>query len=461
MFKDQVYLISPFTEGTINKRIQGSCDWISQDRSLFMTSYILFNHRMENFKFQNNAYFINNPESLFEANFDKDPSVITYVWIGWTKSEEPEFCPEDYTPLPNHETFLSNKLNSKVYIRSYPQYNTVCFFTSRITHELMHLAQSFIPVYFPTLFENNPRTEDETNLLCSLTMKTPAAYEKAVCNFLDREDIRRNLISDQICGFEKRFRERKIRTQKNILQNIENTLQNMLESYKQKCEERNAASTILDGLIAQSSRTETDTEFEEYLCENRNITNISISNSKISFIVKTFLTPYLPDSWDCLKRNGSIFDGYYMTNCFSDENNIELFLDAIFSRNHTLKLRMCAYFNMDIEGTGCTSIRDYDYVSENPHLRNYMPNPHLNMHNCFGMNMNDILEQLRAGDMIGAVECCINVTKRVNTDEVNATFRPFVEKLLAFKGKCIVTPEGDELSPVEALEYLKKKEEEA
>ena len=68
--------------------------------------------------------------------------------------------------------------------------------------------------------------------------------------------------------------------------------------------------------------------------------------------------------------------------------------------------------------------------------------------------MSDILQQLESGDMIGAVECCINCAKRINVDE-GASFKPFIRSLKSCKGKCIVTNDGRELTPVEAVAYLK------
>ena len=115
---------------------------------------------------------------------------------------------------------------------------------------------------------------------------------------------------------------------------------------------------------------------------------------------------------------------------------------------------MCAFFDMDYYGSNVNSVRDYNYTAKNPALKHYIPNPHLNRHNCFGQNMSDILTQLEQGDMIGAVECCINVAKRINVDE-GASFKPFVSWLKACKGKCIITPNGKELTPVEAVAYLK------
>lgn len=112
---------------------------------------------------------------------------------------------------------------------------------------------------------------------------------------------------------------------------------------------------------------------------------------------------------------------------------------------------MCAYIDLDYASGTVRSSTSYDYSQ----IKGYVPNPHLQYHNCFGQNGPDIVAQLKMGDPIGAIECAINCVKHVNVDETTATFKPFLQRLAKNDQKCIVNKEGVEMTLTEAIAYLK------
>ena len=58
-------------------------------------------------------------------------------------------------------------------------------------------------------------------------------------------------------------------------------------------------------------------------------------------------------------------------------------------------------------GSTVTSFKHYNFVGVSADLKNYIPNPHLDNHNCFSENRTAIVTQLTNGDAIGAIECAI------------------------------------------------------
>ena len=455
MFRTPVELIPPFTRDLMDKVCE-NCDWPNNDYTLFMTSAALFHKRWPTFKLTNKIVRNYGSDYDFMQCINTDPTKLSFVWFEYGKDPDDKIT-GNYTPLPKHEAFFASKLSQQVYIRLYQDWNTVCIFAGTFNLELYHLVQSFASMYFPQLFTEYPRTDAETQFLFTLSMRSDANYKKEVQNLMENDEFRSYLLRNQLIGFEKALKGRKIQTAQARVNEFKQLMDNLLADYRKYCQQKNEAEVYLTGLQYSDEGNEEKTEFEEYLCENKMLTNIQINDTRIKFIVKTFVNPYLPDSWDCLSRNGSIYrygDEYPCNNILDDRENLKILLDAIFSRNHTVKCKMCAYFDLDYYGSHVTSSRDYNFTGNNPALKHYIPNPHLNTHNCFGQNMSDILQQLESGDMIGAVECCINCAKRINVDE-GASFKPFIRSLKSCKGKCIVTNDGRELTPVEAVAYLK------
>ena len=459
MFKSNVTLIPPFNESVYTSTCEGS-RVIASDYTIFMTMMALLLKRYPDFKFIN-RYCEHYPSSVPDTvNAARNTDAINFIWFNNCNKNPDEYLPEGYNKeFVNFERFLAEKLDQDIYIRTYDS-RVVCIFATKLNLQVIHAAQVFIPVLIPKYFDECPRTEAETKLLVSLSQYTDAAYRKEIHNLIDDPKLKEILLHKSLFGFEKRLRTTKYKNAAQKAEDLLGEMERILEDYRQACCRRNEAVAYAEGLKVQMDAVEVDTEFEQYLAANKLLTDIDIQGDHLSFIVKTFVDPYLPDDWDSLSRRGYIYEGYRSTgSVLDDKANMKLLLDAIFSRNHSLKLRICAYFTMDVFGTSVSSIRDYDYVGQNPTLANYIPNGHLNTHNCFGQNRSDILVQMADGDMIGAVECCINVARRMNVAE-SASFAPFVESIKKCKGKCIMSEDGTEMTVAEAVNYLKGKQNE-
>jgi len=423
------------------------------DDSLFMTATILLYNRVSDLKL---TYTMNDNKDV--ESISLNPEVYSFHWFRNVDSNPDDLLKpikknfKTIEKLPTHEKFLSDQLKMSIWIRLMPNENTVCIFSPNCTLQSWHCMQFFIPKYF-SIFKEKPLTKEEISFLETLTFKMNGNYISKLTDLTNSDSFRSYLLKGQLEAFEKKLFERKVESARRNLTVLEETMNRAMDEYRQACEKRIEAMALVDGLKTMADQIDEHTELQDYLINNPRICNVSLSDSKISYIVKTYLAPHHIDEWDVISKYKQSFDQYINSN-FTNRDDIKLLLDAIFSEDRNLKVRMCAYFSLDYFGSTATSQIDYNFAAANKELANYIPNPHLHYHNCFGQNKEAILEQLKNGDAIGAIECSIACTQRINIHE-RASFRPFVQNLLNTEGKCIVAEDGTEMTPKEAVAYLK------
>ena len=333
---------------------------------------------------------------------------------------------ENTEALPEHEKFLSEKLNSTIRIRLLKEYNTVFFYTQTWTPKICHAMQVFIPCYFKT-FKEHPLTADEKKFLKALTSKSYMLYEAEVRKLAKSKSFQEFTMKQMLHRFEKDLFEGKVAATKNGL----------------------------EGFTCMADRQEEATEFQDYILNNKNICGLDVEGSHIKFIAKTVLVPYYIDDYEKFAKNNTYFTRFNSAHV-PNLSDRKIIFDAIFSSKRELKLRMCAYFDLDYFGSKVDSMKHFSFTSKDSSLKDYVPNPHLDNYNCFEDNRPPILEQLNMGDPIGAIECCIACAQRVNIHE-SINFDPFGKAILDHKGKILVTNDGREMTVLEALEYLKGK----
>lgn len=463
MFNQKVYRPACFPRELMDKVCVQKLVSAGLDDTLIMTAVMLLYNRVNDLKI---SYNISNKDDV--DSISQNPNVYSFRWFEGIDHNPDEFIKsikndfKSIEKLPTHEKFLSDQLKQPVFIRLMPHENTVCIFTTKVTLPVWHCVPFFIPKFFP-IFKEKPITKEETTFLESLTLKTSGHYTERLTELTHSESFRTFVLKDQLQKFERKLFESKINKAKENLANIDNQMERAMQTYKEACNKRIEAVALVAGLETMTGQIDEHTELQDYLLNNKRITNVMLDGSYISFIAKTYLAPHHIEEWETISRHNRIFSVFTTSaspnSPFQDKDNIKLLLNSILSEDRCLKLKMCAYFRMDYFGSEVRSEVRHNFASDDIDLKNYIGNPHLNYHNCFGQNKLAIVDQLRNGDAIGAIECAIACTQRMNINE-SATFDPFVRELLSFKGKCLVAEDGTEMTPVEALEYLKGKKDE-
>lgn len=420
------------------------------DISIYATMTVLLAERRPSFKIGARTISV---EELNEAIQQTNPDHYNFLFV--TDANQTIMTAYETDTFPTIDRFLSEKNGRTLNIYRLKNTNTMVTLVPILTAPELHGFQVFIPQYFPELFEEKPLTDAERDMLLALGKTICEPYLRKVQDLFENEPIRRIFLSKTVRDYEGKFIRKRISDAEQMIGQLRMEMDDLLHSYRVKNQKMESLIYISAGLEARLKDGTDTSDTEDYLCENKNLCNIVISSGRMQFIVKTFLLPYLLDDWDSLSARGYIFRDYpEVYNPLDDPENLKLLLDAIFSRDHCLKLKLCGKFSLALNGGYASVEKGYDYGKSHSSLKDYIPNPHFHFHHCLGRNQEDILYHLKNSDMISAIEGCINATQRINVSE-NPTFRPFVENFRKSSARCLITPDGAELTPCEALAYLK------
>lgn len=361
-----------------------------------------------------------------------------------------------YQELKDVETYIRGKLELPVSIWVDEGTNRALIVINEMSLRVWHFMQTFTTRLLPGFFREKPKTETETALLKSLTERTSSTYMKLMEEIASREDIRSYMTHGLLVNFERdqrklacdRAEEKRIRAAEQ--------LSRINDSYIQAVRALNEATLRYEGAKALLESQEENNELFEYFSDNRSLELISAKEGTMEIIVRTFLDIYDPDLYARFARKGDIFKHYddVHKEVFQSEENRKLLLDHIFSANPDLRIRMCAYYRLDLNDCACYSESARTYPDS---CKDYLPNPHLNFHNCLGDYRPMINESLRNGNLIAALEQCIASAKSVNLAETSMTFRPMLEMLMNWRGKVLVNRDGEAMTPEEALAWIKQK----
>ena len=450
MFKEVIMKTPIFTDIFRSSVTQGGFDQFYDDDSLFMSMVVLLAPRDKNFKIESSISRCANDVSFKDYEWDKNTNEHIYriKWFETPLNNVNEL--KNVKALTSVEEFVTHETGCTVKVRISEEHNTVCIFMEKLTSEVYHFMISFMSLYFK-IFKEKPLTKAETDFMRTLSLKNALNFRRQFDSIIKSSEFTRILLKNQLSGLGEKLYKIKITAAEKKVKESENALEAIMSRYKELFEIYQEAKYRCEGIKAVAGEANDTAELEEYLVNNKNLINIAVNGNTLSFIVKTYLFPYLTDDWKNIDRRGS----YYIDNGSMTGQEIKLLLNSILSENHTLKLKMCARFDLDYFGADAHSKQYFNYVVANSELVDYLPNTHLNNFDCFGTNLDDVLESLKTGDVISAVECCINITKRININE-RQTFSSFITKLTSFTGRCIETEDGISMTPKEAVEYLKE-----
>lgn len=359
---------------------------------------------------------------------------------GWEKAEK-------------SDTFLNQYFKVRVMINK--AQNAAILFTERLTMSFWHLLQSVFPTYVPMLFKDKPLDPKEKAVLKSLTMRGSNNYVREICNLEEFYDIRNKRIQALIGGFERRTREVQLEAIDNELANIRANMDRLMDQYRQQLEAQDNANIRRNGMVFAIDNANDDSELVSFFQANKAVDVISVSGTRITFVVRAALEPALfdCDAYETYRENKTFFDGMVCGGAFANWEDRRRFMDAMFM-DRKFKIRLCGVYHLDIRGDLSTS-SGYDYPAN---CSDFIPNYHLQHHGCLGDYRRKVIEYLQRGDTMGAVSSCIASAKTINIHETAATFNPFMVEVFKSTKKCIEFPDGTTMTPAEALEWLKKQE---
>lgn len=358
--------------------------------------------------------------------------------------------------------FVKDKTGSECMILYHEKVNKVAIFVSSNDIRLYHLLLSFVSLYYPALFKDKPLSEEDYNVIKSLSKTDRKNFYDSIKKLVApyAVDFRRL----QMENFLKQMHEVKVLSAKNAVDNHRSVVDQAEERFARAIRELNNLIVVYEGMKATQSYDKAEEDLVEYLATNGNIHGLNIQNNRIYFSVSTLLNNYNIDAWEVFSKRGGIYNGEYNTRITSDafkkEENRKILFDSIFSDDPLLMVRMAGNYQLDIQDNRVYTSDRYDYTDIDPVFQNCLPNPHLKLFSCLGGYKDRVMRALMDRNYIGAIELCIASAGSVNLDETTQTFRPFLGWILNSTDKILVTKDGKEMTPEEALIWLIDKEKE-
>ena len=366
----------------------------------------------------------------------------------------------DFKEKKSISSFVKEKTGSDCLVLYHETKNAVAIIVNSSDIRLYHLMLSFFSLYFPSLFKDNPLNENDYELIKSLSKKDRIEFYQCIKNMVAPYTVEFRRI--QLEGFMKQVHEQKITAAMNDVNNQRYAVQQMEELYAESISTLRQLIVTYEGLKATESYDAPEENLVDYLSTNPDIHDLSIRNNKIIFSVTTLLNNYNEQAWKVFSTRGHIYDGEYggrlTSEVFKNRDNRKLLLDNIFSEDPLLMVKMAGNYQLDLGACRVYTNEQYNYEDADPVFKDYLPNPHLKFHACLGGYKDKVMNTLRDRNFIGSIELCIASAGSVNLDETTQTFRPFLGVLLSSKNKVLVTKDGKEMTPEEALLWLSDRE---
>lgn len=363
-----------------------------------------------------------------------------------------------FEELKDLRAFVSKQADMRFYINREDQ--SVVVFCGSFNHRFYHFIQSVISRLLPWYFEDKPLDEKERELVRALTLKTSVGYEKIIEEFATKYDFRSKRIEKMLGGFELRSKRKYLSTVQNDIASKEQKIEQLMMQYNDiictleelRIKECGLQYQIKEGITDES-------EIVDYFVCNKHIFPLSVTDNNMEIIVDCTIENYDPDMYEQMINNTKsyLYTGYDIgAEVFKSVETRRKFLDAIFGEDAVLKIKVCAYYNLDLRGS-VSSIKRYNYP---PEYANCLINPHFDFHACIGNNRPIIDEFLRKGDYVAAIEQCMSSAKNLNLSEGSQTVAPFLQRV--FNSGCkavILMPDGTSCTPTEAYNWLLAQEE--
>ena len=344
-----------------------------------------------------------------------------------------------------------------------PKLKSVAVFAGDLTISRMHYLQCSIFAFLPWYFDPKKGvSEIEMKLIESLRDTSVDKYSECLAEIASQYDFRSAAIKKMLAGFETKFEKMEIERLKNaILRTIDS-----IESYNRDIgnllAKKNDQETKLLGLetkVAGGSGEES--EIMNYFLCNKKLTLFNVDNTYMTFAVKDYISYFNEDMAKKVLNNPSSYvykqDGYSYSDNISKED-IKTLLTAIFL-DQKIKVRVCASYTFNINGN-VTANKLYAFGSD---FDDCTPNPHIDRYTCMGNYKQAINSLLVKRDYIGAIEQCCASCKSLNFGD-STVMKEFMRTIYGVSDyyshnpKCLELPDGNIVTPKEAIKWLTKGE---
>lgn len=363
----------------------------------------------------------------------------------------------DYRELEDLKVYMKKYTDARFYISE--SNKGVYVFIKKLNVRYWHFIQTLLPRLLPWYFKDNPLTDEEKDLIRSLSIIKAETYESLIEEFAKKYDFRSAKIKNMFRDFVKNQKAAELA---NIQQQIRNEEYNMMtyaKKYQELIESIAQKRTLESGIAYQVEHAESDDEITDFFISTKNINPIEVGNNHIKIIIESVIANYDPDLYEAMYNNDNsyLFKGYEATSpVFASFEARKKFINAVFGEDAVLKIKVVSYYDLDLRGRVST-IKKYAYPK--PQYKNCLINPHFEFFACLGNNEGEINALLRKGETILAIMQCMASAQNLNLSEGRQTVAPFLEHV--FDRDCariILMPDGTSKTPAEAYQWLLEQE---
>lgn len=316
-----------------------------------------------------------------------------------------------------------------------------------------HLLQACIKHYLPGYFSgDNDTTQEERELLKMMFRGDSNDYLNAIGEIAKEVDFRGYILENIVKDLSKSIHQSSIRRSQEKLSELNDRLSGLIDQQRTILASIDNENTMLLGARERMRCDTGDKELFDFMMMNKSIEPLERVDHGFSIIVRTDLDSYDPDLYERMARNpdSDLYYDYSVDNDdFDSDANKRKLLDAIFGDDPVLKINTCAYFQIDVRGSVHVT-SDYNFPIA---YKDCLPNPHLDHHSCLGQHREPIESLIRRGDIPAALVQCRVAASSINLGE-QPTLHPFLSTLFSTHDKVIRLPDGTNVNPSEALEWL-------
>lgn len=455
----------------------GDCTLLALSRAIigarpeiknFCVSHYSFRVRNNNYveKLNDGSY------SFFDRGIDldrcgsADPGVVI---ISLNTNKEKEECAKIFDEVATAMTELGYKRENDIeyFLKQFYVYSGIFtgngmtyVMVTNISYKAYHAICSLFPRFVEPVVKNCPLTKEELSL-CSSLLKDTSEFINAMSKISESETFRMLKIKGVVSGFSIGIANAKLETAKSEVESNEYEINRNIEEYRNLISEKQDRLAKL--LYAQEAYNrakegEHDEELMDFLVNSKWIVDVSASSDSgtLRIVTASYLDVYDPEAAERIENNAHS-DLYECIgrDIFTKDARKKLF-HHIFSYDADIKIRTCAFFSIDIYGCEVRTKRCYTFPNG---LSDRMPNPHLDIYECFGNSGPAMKEMLLSGNVIGCIMQTLAATKCINMFDSTVVGRLFKKVFYSdADDKFLELPDGRVVSPIEAIEWIKEQE---
>lgn len=346
------------------------------------------------------------------------------------------------------------KIRAKVYVNE-EQRNTIVF-TEKMSMKRWHMLASLISRYFPWYFDKNPMTDEEVEIVKTLTKRYAPNFEAKIQEFAKRFDFRSQIIRNKLTGFETQFDRRKLESVRTQITNTDRQIQELENRFSSYYKQMNDLRVQESGLLDKINGVgEESSELLDYFLCNNTLQLMSVYDGQIEFVVTTTVANFDPDSAEAIIANNRSYIYGSIRNEELTKARVKRLMTEVFLKE-TMKIRICAAYRLNFDNGTYAGISGYEFPRDI--IMDHTPNQHIQGYHCLGGNEATIRSSMRSHDYVGAVAACVQSAKSVNIQESATTGRMMDELFSNRIGKVIEMPDGSTKTPLEAVLWLEEQD---